>query len=208
MSLHRALLCSLLMLGCAPASDAVPMSGRDQGPRGGSVDMTFAVTVGGALEVVELRIETASVDMLSDREPEDAARLAIGGTLALEGGFGDSVTSAAPGAYSTLLLAPMEGGPTLTLVVRLAGIRVSVEAGVLPPIRLRCPTPIDLADGAALDIRATLDLSDLDSALTGALFPPPIGVTELFITELTHPTLVAEVVDTVLSSWSLTCSLR
>ncbi|MEZ4325203.1 MAG: hypothetical protein R3B40_08315 [Polyangiales bacterium] len=206
MSRLCALLCTLVALGCAPAGDMPPSGGADQGPAGAAVDIALEVRVSGPLEVVELSVELASVEMLSDREPDEAARLGLDGQLALHQGFGDQVSSAAPGAYSVLLLSPREAAPSLRLVVNLAGVRVELEASGLPPIRLRCPTPIDVADGAGLTVVGTLDLSDLDSLLTGALFPPPIGTTEILVTELSHPDLVADVLSAIVSSWSLTCT--
>ena len=99
--------------------------------------------------------------------------------------------------------------PALTLVVRLAGIRIQVEASSLPPIRLRCPATVDLPDGAALQIAATLDLSNLDDVLIGSeLFPLPIGTTEITVTEASHPEVVDAVVDALLASWSLSCQLQ
>lgn len=201
----------LLGLGCAPAGrgDPAPMNEPDQGPAGGAVAVDLALSVTGPLEVVELRLEMASLEMVSDREPDEAARLEINGTLALEDGFGDEVVSAAPGAYSALLMTHLDDAPTLTLVVRLAGIRIQVEASSLPPIRLRCPATIDLPDGAGLDIAATLNLSNLDDVLLGSdLFPLPIGTTEITVTEASHPEVVDAVVDLLVASWSLTCSLQ
>ncbi|MCB9660753.1 MAG: hypothetical protein H6726_24120 [Sandaracinaceae bacterium] len=203
---RAAVLCTLLVSGCAPAEDTAPLSGGDQGTAGAAVDIALEVRVSGPLDVIELSVELASVEMLSDREPDEAARLGLDGQLALHDGFGDQVSSAAPGAYSVLLLSPRETAPALRLVVTLAGVRVQLEANALPPIRLRCPTPIDVADGAGLTVLGTLDLSDLDGLFTGALFPLPIGTTEISVTELTHPNLVTDVVTAIVSSWSLTCT--
>jgi hypothetical protein len=206
---RTALLFGLLMLGCDPAPSGSPATGdqRDQGPAGGAVSMTLALEPTGTLQVVSLSIEMDRVEMLSDREPEEAARIPIDGQVALESGFGDAVTSAAPGAYSAMVLSPRDGAPTLTLVVLIAGIRVQVETTSLPLIRVRCPTPVDLPDGADLMVTAALNLGGIESALTGALFPPPLGVTEIRVTETTHPPLVAQVVEQVVTSWSLTCGL-
>lgn len=212
MLLRCASLVSLLLAlhGCAPGngSDPVPVDEPDQGPAGGKVAMNLELEVSGPLEVVELRIEMASLDMLSDREPDEAARLPINGTVALENGFGDEVASAAPGAYSALLMTHLDDAPALTLVVRLAGIRITVEASVLPPVRVRCPATIDLPDGAGLAITGTLNLSGLDDLLTGRLFPPPIGATEISVTEQNNRDLVDDVVEMVAASWSLTCALQ